>query len=695
MILKTNRVNRAALFLLTQAAMLACSASWAQEQSTQIAPAPRNSSSVEGKFRLHKFEQPIGEETYFILQDANGVQVTSSFEFTDRGTKVPLTAKLRTAADLTPTFFSIQGSVARGNNIDASAEIDDQGIRVRLEKDIKELRRPSQYFFVEGYAPAVMQMMLVRYWDRVGRPSSLSTFPAGEISIEDRGSDRFQIDGKQVSLERFSIAGLTWGRETLWLDSEKNLAALVTVDAEYDHFEAIRPEYETALGEFVHRAASGEMARLSEISSKFRSIPDSALIALEGATLIDGTGAAAIPDSVVLVRDGKIVAAGPRAEVKIPANARVTNLRGKTIVPGLWDMHAHFEQVEWGPVYLAAGVTTVRDCGNEFEFITAARDAVASGKGVGPRLLLAGIVDGSGRFMLGVARVDTPEQAIEWVHRYHDAGFAQMKIYSSVKKEIVPVIANEAHKLGMTVTGHVPFGMNLYDAVNAGFDQINHISYVFDVMDSDFPKLRFSGKNDELLANLQNFNPDSPDGVKAVAFLKNHGTVIDPTMTIMEMFNRTGQKHLGDFEPGVAKAAPALAEQLKNIGTDLSSAQIRNTEFTDLMKVLRALHRAGVPIVVGTDQSVPGHSVHREMELHVEAGFTPMEALQSATIVPAKAMGLDKEVGTLEPGKRADLVILAANPLDDISNIRKTEKVMQAGVFYDCPSLWRSVDFQP
>jgi imidazolonepropionase-like amidohydrolase len=691
-----NQVNRAALCLFAFAAALTCTASRAhRQQSDATAPAPKNSSKVEGKFRLHKFEQAIGEETYSILQEANGVQVTSSFEFTDRGTKVPLTAKLQTKTDLTPTFFSIQGSVARGNPIDASAEIDDQGIRVRLEKDVNELRLPPKYFFIEGYAPTVMQMMLVRYWDHAGRPNSLMTFPAGAVSIEDSGSDRFQIDGKQVSLERFSIAGLTWGRETLWLDSDKNLAALVSVDAEYDHFEAIRPEYESALGEFVRHAASGEMAKLAEISEKFRSSPGQELLALEGATLVDGTGAAAVPDSVVLVREGKIVAAGPRSKVKIPGNARVLNMSGKTIVPGLWDMHAHFEQVEWGPVYLAAGVTTVRDCGNEFEFITSARDAVASGKGVGPRLLLAGIIDGSGQRALGVARADTPAEAVAWVHRYHDAGFQQMKIYSSVKKEMVPVIAAEAHKLGMTVTGHVPFGMNLYDAVNAGFDQINHISYVFEVMDPDFPKMRFSGKNDELLANLQNFNPDSPDGTKAVAFLKEHGTVIDPTMTIMEMFDRTGQKHFGDFEPGVAKAAPALAEQLKNIGTDMSTAQIRNTLFIDLMKVLTALHRAGVPIVAGTDQSVPGHSVHREMELHVEAGFTPMEALQSATIVSAKAMGLDKEVGTLEPGKRADLVVLGANPLDNISNIRRTEKVMQAGVFYDCPSLWKSVDFQP
>jgi hypothetical protein len=117
--------------------------------------------------------------------------------------------------------------------------------------------------------------------------------------------------------------------------------------------------------------------------------------ALLGATLIDGTGAPALNDSAVVIQGGRIVSAGPRGKVKLPKDAQILDLPGKTIVPGLWDMHAHFEQVEWGPVYLAAGVTTVLDCGNEFEFITAVRDAVNSGHGVGPRLLLAGLVDGS------------------------------------------------------------------------------------------------------------------------------------------------------------------------------------------------------------------------------------------------------------------------------------------------------------
>src|ERR1700674_1162453 len=537
--------------------------------------------------------------------------------------------------------------------------------------------------------------MLVRKWQAAGRPKKMQTFPAGVLTIEDRGADEFSLRGKKVALERFSISDLAWGRETFWRDAQNKLIALITVDGEYDRFEGLRPEYEKKPGKFVKGGAADEMATLAAISKDFRRDNTQGTVALVGATLIDGTGAPAVSDSAVVIQGGRIVSAGPRGRVSLPKDAKILDLNGKTIVPGLWDLHAHFEQVEWGPVYLAAGVTTVRDCGNEFEFITAVRDAINSGHGVGPRLLLAGLVDGSGPLALGVARVDTPEQAREWVHRYHDAGFEQIKIYSSVKRENLEAVAAEAHKIGMTVTGHVPEGMTGFDAVNAGMDQINHIIYVFRMMNPATPGRGVGGDAQQKLAALRNFNPDSEESKKALQFLKSHNTDIDPTLTVFEMFMRTGKRPFESFEPGVSKVAPALSAQLRNVGPGPAGAEIGEARVGVSLKTVAAMHGAGIPIVVGTDQTVPGHSVHREMELYVEAGFTPMEALQSATLISARAMRMEKEVGTIEPGKRADLVVLGANPLDNISNIRKTERVIEAGVFYDCASLWKSVDFQP
>jgi hypothetical protein len=659
------------------------------------AQARADETSEEGTFRLHKFEQPIGEESYVIKKDGDELQLSDSFHFNDRGQDVALRAFARLSKDLTPRSMEIHGDMARNTPIDDSILVERDKILVRQSENWGAFDRPDQFFGISTYAPIALQMMLVRKWQAAGRPKKLQTFPAGMLTIEDRGADDFSLKGTKVTLERLSISDLTWGRETLWLNAQNQLIALITVDGEYDHFEGIKPQYEENLGNFVERAAADEMAALAAISKDFRHDNSQGTLALVGATLIDGTGASALDDSSVVIQGGRIVSAGPRGKVKLPKEAQIVDLAGKTIVPGLWDMHAHFEQVEWGPVYLAAGVTTVRDCGNEFEFITAVRDAINSGRGVGPRLLLAGIVDGSGPLALGVARVDTPEQAREWVRRYHDAGFEQIKIYSSVKKENLEVVASEAHRLGMTVTGHVPEGMTGFDGVNAGMDHINHIVYVVGMMDPKSSGRGGGTDTQQRLAALRSFDPDSEQSRKALQFLKAHNTLVDPTLTVFEMFMRTGKRAFESLEPGVGKVAPALATQLRNVGPGPAGAELGEARFAVCLRAVAALHRAGIPIVVGTDQTVPGHSVHREMELYVEAGFTPMEALQSATVIPARAMRLDKEAGTIEPGKRADLVVLGANPLDNISNIRKTERVMQAGVFYDCASLWKSVDFQP
>ncbi len=307
--------------------------------------------------------------------------------------------------------------------------IDDGKVHLRTRDKQSEAASPAGPFFtIAGYAPTTMQMLMVRYWATHGSPAQLATLPSGSVRIEPRGQDTIHLGAKDEKLDRYTIEGLIWGRETLWFDANRNLVAAITTDAEFDHFEAVREGYESALGDFVGRAGADGMSALAEISKGIPGSHDST-IAVVGGTLIDGTGAAPVPDAAVVIHKGRIVAAGPRSKVKIPHHAKVIDAQGKTILPGLWDMHAHFCQVEWGPIYLAAGATTVRDCGNEFEFITAVRDAIVQGRGLGPRLLLAGIVDGTGPLALGVERVDSPEQAKSWVDKHHAAGFQQMKIY--------------------------------------------------------------------------------------------------------------------------------------------------------------------------------------------------------------------------------------------------------------------------
>jgi imidazolonepropionase-like amidohydrolase len=688
-LLGLQRVRRAVslpLFVLT-VAITRPALLLAQANTPQANPA-----TVEhGKFILHKFEQPIGQEAYEVTKDGDSLSVKMDFKFTDRGSPVPLTASFRGAADLTPQEFEIKGNNSRITTIDDAVEVQAEKVRVRDRDKWMESARPAQFFTIAGYAPATMQMLMVRYWATHGSPAQLASLPSGQVKIEPRGQDSIKIDGKDQTLDRFTVEGLIWGRETLWFDASRNLVAEVSTDAEFDHFEAIRDGYESGLGTFVGRAGADEMAALADLS-KGISGSHAEKIALVGGTLIDGTGRELVPDSVVVIEKGRIVDAGPKSRVKIPGGAQKIDARGKTIIPGLWDMHAHFEQVEWGPIYLAAGATTVRDCGNEFEFITAVRDAVANGRGLGPRLLAAGIVDGTGPLALGVARVDTPEEAKMWTDKYHAAGFQQMKIYSSVKLEEVKDVAEEAHRLGMTVTGHVPEGLNAYQVIEAGQDQINHVPYIADVM---IPPLPENASRLDRTKAVADIDLNSPEAHKAIAFLVQHGTVLDPTLSIFEFLTASTAKPPVSIEPGVAKVAPELQAILAEAGPPSPYADLQEKAFQKDVAIVGALHRAGVPIVAGTDQTVPGYSLYREIELYVQAGFTPMEAIQAATIVPARVMGLDKELGTVEAGKRADIIILDGNPLESIHNIRRVELVITNGVMYNCAELWRSVGFTP
>jgi imidazolonepropionase-like amidohydrolase len=454
-------------------------------------------------------------------------------------------------------------------------------------------------------------------------------------------------------------------------------------DAELDRFEAVREGYENLLGFFVRGAVRDGLDDLAYATRN--SPPEHAgSYAIVGARIIDGTGAPPIEDGVIVVREGRIEAEGPPATTPVPARLPRVDARGKTIIPGLWDMHVHFEQVEWPTAQLAAGVTTARDVGNELELAVGLRDAIASGRVPGPRMLLAGLIDGAPDG-LGAFVAATPEEARAIVNRYHDAGYQQIKIYGILPPALVPVVTAEAHRLGMTVTGHVPRGMNARQFVEAGGDMINHLGYVFSLMQA--PPVAGQPRPPLDLSSAM-----AQEGIE---FLRSHRTVIDPTMARGEQNSHHRDSAFAVYEPGAAHAPPELLEALNASGASAETSPRRMLNLERALPLVAALAHAGVPVVAGTDLVVPGHSIARELELYVRGGMSPMEALQAATIVPARAMRLDQESGTLEAGKRADLVILDGNPLEDISQVRRVHAVVAAGRMYLPAPLWSAAGFSP
>ena len=664
----------------------------------RLAPTPEAADARDvAVFRLHKFQQPIGMERSLIVTHPDGSrEIRSTFAFTDRSTSVPLAATLALAEDGTPRRFAVWGSSSRSTTVDDRVEAPQGAGRITIDRSgsTRVEPAPREFFVGSVYAPVIVTELLWRYWSTHGRPHAIPLYPAGEAVIESRGSEEIAgDDGKPHRMERYALTGRVWGRETFWIDGDGRLVAYKGVDAEFDHFEAIRRGFEDGLSAFVRSAAADGIAALGEQSQRGAPTIEKVPVAYTGATLIDATGAAPVRGAVVVVEGGRIAAAGPASRVSIPSGARRVPLAGKTIVPGLWDMHAHFEQVEWGPVYLASGVTTVRDCGNETDFITSVRDTIDAGKGLGPRILLACFVDGEGPASIGTSRLRDEAGIPALLAGFKDARCSQVKIYQSLDPKLIAPLAKAAHAQGLTVTGHIPFGIGAVHAVEAGMDMINHVAFVTRAL-LPVPDPDTQLSNAETERALESLDVHSEKSRAILALLKDRGVVVDPTVALYELSSH-GRAAMADREPGLAKIAPPLAEALGTMGPDPDREAAAARRWKASLDTVRALHEAGVTIVAGTDQAVPGHSLHREIELYVEAGFTPMQALQAATIVPARAMRLDKELGTVEAGKAADFLVIDGDPLADVRNLRRVALVVKGGQTYEPARLWRMVAFAP
>jgi hypothetical protein len=374
----------------------------------------------------------IGEERSTVTGSADGGVLTSHFEYLDRGTKVALDSTLAFAPDFTPLSFESLGKSYRYFAVDASVTKASTSAKATVGKS----GAPAS-FTLEGMAPIAVQGVLIRYWMAHGRPETITAQPSGDpITVREVLRTTTHVAGLPGQLRQFTIDGATWGRQRIWLAANDLHVAAAVTSAGVLGFEAVEPALEHASDLFVRAAIR---SRLDEAAIESRAVPpvQRDTYALTNGRLIDATGAPPIERAVVIVRHGRIEAAGPVSVTPVPRGVPVVDVSGTTILPGLWDMHAHVGLAEWGPVYLAAGVTTARDMGGEFDVVTALRDAWRDGAAIGPRLLLAGLVDGPGPASFGTVTAATADEGRAAVLRYKDAGFQQMKLYSLLDKPTI------------------------------------------------------------------------------------------------------------------------------------------------------------------------------------------------------------------------------------------------------------------
>jgi imidazolonepropionase-like amidohydrolase len=631
-----------------------------------------------GLYHVHLLLHDIGTEAYSVTEAAPDKLVMSTQVSTnDRGNHRSSTWTLTMDHACVPSRLE-QESVPENPIGGALTEIAGGKVTVREGEVSRKLVRPVRAYVGFTGMPAAVEMMMMRYWLWHGRPAQLPILRASEkalpVEIKLVGHDSFERKGKMVQLARYTVANLVFGREIVWMNDSYRLAGVMTFAGGLPH-ETVLDEYEAVQGEMYHSGVQQEMLDLADLT---RAVPVIAqgTYAIVGARLVDGTGAAPVERSTVVVRDGRIAAAG---KIPAPAGMQVIHAEGQTLLPGLWEMHSHYSGVEFGPALLAAGVTTARDCGGEFEFLTTVRRKIGQERQLGPRLLLAGLIDSGGPLAFGAVDVETPAQAVAAVDAYADARFEQIKVYTQIQPEVLKAIAAEAHRRGLTVTGHVPAAMDAFEGVADGMDQINHLQFVTKSMLAPGS----SGPVDL----------DSTRAKELIALLAERKIVVDPTLGWGEMAGHPRNVPVASFEPGIKVAPYTLAAKFYGLGVPAADEAKFRERMESNLRVVGALFRASVPIVAGSDTGLIGYGLDRELELYVQAGMTPMQAIQTATLGAAKAMRLESESGTVEVGKRADLVLVEGNPVVKIGDIRRVVSVVTGGRMYDSKRLARSVEF--
>ena len=415
------------------------------------------------------------------------------------------------------------------------------------------------------------------------------------------------------------------------------------------------------------------------------------------ANLFDSATATTHPGSTVVIRGKRIAAVGADGKVAVPKGAQIIDAAGRTLMPGLWDMHVHLQPND-GLLHLAAGVTGVRDMGNDSERLLAMRERFEQGTEIGPRVFMAGLLDGRGPYA-GPTKVfaDSEAEAREAIDRYAKLGYAQIKIYSSIKPALVPKIVVMAKRWGMRVGGHVPAFMNAKQFVLDGADEIQHMNFIFLNFMPDVKDTRTPARFTEVAARGGGIRVDS-DPVKAlIRLFRERKTVVDPTLNVFEgMFTARP----GKVMPGYAEVADRMPAQIRRGfftgGLAVPEGMDRRYQdsFRQMLKMAKALDDAHVRIVAGTD-SLAGFSLHRELELYEQAGIPAPRVLQIATLGAARVMKRDFWFGAIAPGKFADVILVDGDPSRHISDIRRVRTVVKNGVVYQAADIYQALGVAP
>jgi len=653
-------------------------------------------------FACTDFAQNAGQTRYavLIMEKPAGVQTTTvaadgsrnlSYEYNDRGRGPKLTARVRLDAGGVPASMEIDGVDYIKQTVNERFTLANGLARWKNSAEAGEQKLSGNAFYLstQGLPEELgwLAHALLQAPDH-----RMALLPAGEASIK-RGDELTVGEGaNKRHVTAYLVEGLGFAPSTVWLDDDQKFFAAV------DRFlSVVREGWEASVPKLLDKQEALANARTAALARELIHKPLEP-IAITNANLFDAATGQSVPGSTVVVEGNRIRAVGKDGVVKIPSNARRVDAGGKALLPGLWDMHVHVSPND-GLLHLAAGVTSVRDLANDNDALLKMKREIDNGKQVGPRITMRGFMDGRGPYT-GPTKVfvDNEAEARAAIDNYARLGYDGIKVYSSIKPELVPIIIKLAHAKGLRVSGHVPAFMTAQQFVEAGADEIQHVNFLFlnfffdEVKDTRTPQRFIAVAERAATLDLNSERVHS-----FVQLLKNRNVVVDPTLTVFEgLFTDRPGKVSASYAAIADRLPPQVRRGFLAGGLPVpegKDARYRESQRATL-RMTKLLYDSGITIVPGTD-GLPGFTLHRELELYAQAGISPAEVLRIATLGAARVAHRDQELGSITPGKLADMVLVEGDPAKRVSDIRHPTLVIKDGAFYEPAALYKALGIKP
>lgn len=615
------------------------------------------------------------------------------YEFSDRGRGPKLDASYTFDANGVPTAIELKGvDYLKAPVAETYARTGEVFAWKNASEDEKRAVPGAAFFLGLNQVPEdsiLLARALLKAPDH-----KLALIPAGEASIHKLASVEVKQTAGAITVDLYAIKGLDLLPDFVWLDHDQRFFAA------YSSWSTlIREGFEDAISTIGARQQQEER-QLAESRANELTRTLTAPLLIRNVRVFDPPSGEVVDGRAVLIDAGRIVSIGA-ADVSPLEGVEEIDGGGRFLMPGLWDMHVHYSGAADGLLDLASGVTTVRDMANQVDTLKALIDGIEAGKDIGPRIIRAGIIDGKGPFA-GPTKVlvGTEQEAIDAVTMYKTTGHEQIKIYSSLKPELMPIIAKAAHEQGLRVSGHVPAFMTARQFVDNGADEIQHVNmlflnFMFDKVQDTRTPARFTAVA-ELGAALDLSSPPVRDFIQ---LLKDRNIVIDPTVgTFEDMFlSRPGVPGPG-FAAIADRFPTTWQRQLRSGAGALEMKPGQQALFRDsyrnMVNMVGVLYRSGVHIVAGTD-NLAGMTLAREFELYVEAGIAPMDVLRIATSGSAEVMKREDDYGRVAPGYVSDLILVDGDPTINMADIRKVSTTIRGDRLYDADALFRAVSIRP